>query len=242
MAEISDAQPAVQFTTTGSGDVAPIGANAGDLRADPFAVGAVAALAQDVEDLGALMHLGAHVVGGPGVAPHHRVVAHDAAGRVVQGAQDRVAGMVGSVEAGGDLLDVVGADDAGVDALQLVDLGSPVHGAQGAVGVGQGQVAPLAEHHIDVQIGRHRVVKLQRPVIEGHTGGGEVVGPHDRGVAARSAAAQIGLVEHGHVGDAVVAGQVVSRGQAVNAPADHDGVIGALELGVTPYPGPSPAP
>ena len=40
------------------------------------------------------MHLGAHVVGGPGVAPHDRVVANDAAGRMVEGSEDRIAGMI----------------------------------------------------------------------------------------------------------------------------------------------------
>jgi len=67
-------------------------------------------------------------VGTSGVAPHHCVVADDAAGWMVQGPQDWVAGVLGDIEAGCLLLDLLGIDDARIDALQLVDLGAPMHG------------------------------------------------------------------------------------------------------------------
>ena len=224
------------------GDVAPVRANTGHPSPSAFAVGTVTAFAENVGDLRLLVHLDAHVVRCPGVSPHHRVVADDAAGRVIQGALDRVAGVVGGVEARALLLDLVGADHAGVDTAELVDLGAPVHRAQGGVGVGQRQVAPLAEHHVDVQLHRHLLIQVHRAVVEGHPFGGEVVGAHDGGVAPRAAAAQVGLVEHGHIGHAVIAGQVIGGGQTVHAAADHHGVVGPLQVAIAPHPRPRLAP
>ena len=100
-----------------SGDVAPVGAHTGDAPSRALAAGTVAAGTQDVEHLGLLVHLHAHVISGAGVAPHHRVMAHDPARRVEERSQDRVPGTIGGVEAGGFLLDLIGADDTGVDSL-----------------------------------------------------------------------------------------------------------------------------
>ncbi|MNR34900.1 hypothetical protein D3C85_1527090 [compost metagenome] len=53
----------------------------------------------------------------------------------------------------------------------------------------------------------------------------QVVGAHDGGVARGVAAAQPALLDHRHVGDAVLLGQVVGGGQAVPATADDDHVV-----------------
>ena len=90
------------------------------------------------------------MVGGSGVAPNHCVVAHGASGRVKESAQNGVTSVGRDVQAGGFFFDVCRVDNAGVDALQLVDFGSPVHGAQCRVGVGQGQVATAREHDVEV--------------------------------------------------------------------------------------------
>ena len=82
------------------------------------------------------------------------------------------------------------------------------------------------------------VVERQRAVVEGHTLGGQVVRAHDGGVAPRSAAAQIALVDNGNVGDAVVGCQVVGGGKAMNAAANNDHVVGRLEVMVSPHPWP----
>ena len=133
---------------------------------------------------------------------------------------------------------VLRIDDAGVDALELVHLGPPVHRAQRRVGVGQREVAPLGEHDVQVQVVGHRLVEGQRAVIEGHSLGREVVGAHDGGVAAGAATSHVALVDHGHVGDAMVLGQVVGRGEAMHPGADDDDVIGVAHLGASPHPWP----
>ena len=178
------------------------------------------------------------MIGSAGVAPVDRVVANDAAGRMVQRAENRIPGMRARVEARCQLLHLARIDHRRIDALQLVDLGPPMHGAERAVGVGQGEVASLAEHDVDVQVGGHRVVERERAVVEGDTFGRQIVRADDRRVATRSAAPEVALVEDGHIGDAVIGGEVVGAGQAVDAAADDDHVVGGLQLGIAPHAGP----
>ncbi len=178
------------------------------------------------------------VVGTPGIAPDDGVVTDDAARGVVQGAHDRVPGVRRDVQAGGLLLYLLRVNDAGVDALELVDLGSPVHGPQRSVGVGQGEMAPPREHDVQVQVGGHRVVQVQRPVVEGHALRCEVVGADDGRVASGAATTDVALVDDGHVCDAVVLGEVVSGGQAVETTTYDDDVVRVAHLRATPHPWP----
>ena len=57
-----------------------------------------AVLDVDAGDFGVLVDVDAALVGLAGIAPHHRVMADDAAGRVIQRGQDRVARLVAHVE------------------------------------------------------------------------------------------------------------------------------------------------
>ena len=62
------------------------------------------------------MDLDAAAVGTARKAPHHRVVPDDPARRVVERAHDRPRRPVGEVELGTERRDLVGEDDAAVDA------------------------------------------------------------------------------------------------------------------------------
>ena len=232
------AQPAVQFTTIGCVDVALAGSHAGDLAAGALALGAGAALDKDVEHFGLLMEVDAIGIGAAGVSPHDGVVADRAAGRMVEGAEDRVSGVGADIERWGELLDLGRRDHRRVDALQLVDLGPPVHRPQRRVGVGEGEVAAFAEHHVEVQVVRHRVVEVEAAVVERHAFRRQIVRAHDGGVPARPAAAEVLLVDDRNVGDAMVRCEVVRRGESVDTAADDHHVVGALELRLTPDPRP----
>ena len=104
--------------------------------------------------------------------------------------------------------------------------------------MGEGEVASDAEHDVDVELGGHFVVEGEGAVVEGDACWGEVVGAHDGCVSARAAGAEVGLIEHGDVGDAVVFGEIVGGGEAVDASADDDGVVGFLEVLGAPNFGP----
>ena len=64
------------------------------------------------------------------IGPDDRVMSDDSPGRVPESAEDRIARVVGRIEKRCERLDLVRPDDVGVDALQLVDLGTPAHGPQ----------------------------------------------------------------------------------------------------------------
>ena len=64
----------------------------------------------------------------------------------------------------------------------------------------------------------------------GHGLGRVVVGPHDLGVTARSAAPDVVALEDGDVGDAVVRREVVREGQPVHPAADDDDVVARREV------------
>ncbi len=192
----------------------------------------------DAGDLGVLVNVHAAGGGAPGVAPDHRVVPDDPAGRVVERAEDRVPRVRRGVQVRHQPLDLGRVDDLGVDALQLVDLGPPAHGAQRGVVVGQREVPAPGEHHVVVQVRGQRAVELHRPVVEPDALGGQVVGAQDRRAAAGAAAADVALVQHGDVGDPVVDREVVGGGQAVHPAADDDHVVAAAHRLVGPGPRP----
>ena len=66
-------------------------------------------------------------------------------------------------------------------------------------------------------------------VVELHAFGRQIVGADDGSVAAGIAAAEVALVEHGDVADAVVAGQIIGGRQTVTAGADDDHIVAGLE-------------
>jgi len=89
-------------------------------------------------------------------------------------------------------------------------------------------------HGVVVEILLHVLPQFQGVGIELGIAGQEVVGAHDGGVAAHIAAADIALLDHRDIGDSMVLGEVVSRGQPVPAAADDDDIILGLRLRVAP--------
>ena len=158
----------------------------------------------DVEQLRLLVDLHAHRVGGAGVAPVDGVVADRATGWVVQGAEDRIPRVLADVHERDEPGDLLRADHLGVDALQLVDLRPPAHRPQGRVVVGEREMSPLREHHVEVQLCGQLLVELDGAVVEGDAVGRQVVRPHDGGVPPGPAAADVALVDDRHVRDAPV--------------------------------------
>ena len=101
---------------------------------DPTARGAhagdAAAFYVDARHLGVLMDVDAARIGAPGVAPVDGVVADDAARRMVQRPEDRVACARRDVEKRHEPLHLRRPDHFGLYPLELVHLGAPAHGPQ----------------------------------------------------------------------------------------------------------------
>ncbi len=94
--------------------------------------------------------------------------------------------------------------------------------------------APLTEHDIEVQLLAESLVELQRVLIERRAFVPQIVRANDGGVASRVAAAEPALLQHGHVPDAVLLGEVVRRRQPVAAAADDHHVVLGFWLGAAP--------
>ena len=115
-------------------------------------------------------------------------------------------------------------------AEQPVHLGALGLHDQRAVGVREREVPVLREHEVEVELGREPLVELHALRVERGALRSAVVGPDDGRVAAGRAGADVALLDDRHVGDAVVLGEVVRRGEPVRAAADDDDVVVALEL------------
>jgi hypothetical protein len=86
--------------------------------------------------------------------PHDRVVADSPAGRVIERRLDRIHGVLGDVEVGGEALDLARLDHPAVDPEQPVDLGPLLHHEHRAIGVGEREVALLREQQVEVELDR----------------------------------------------------------------------------------------
>ena len=166
---------------------------------------AVAVRAVDAGDLGVRVDLRAARVRAACEAPDDRVVADDAARRVVQRAEHRMHGVVGHLHRRAQRLDLVGPDEPRVDAVEPVDLGAVGHDEHRAVRVGEREMTAAAEEDVEVEVLRQPVVELQRRVVEPRALRRLVVRAQDRRVAPGGAGADVVLLEHRDVGDAVLA-------------------------------------
>jgi hypothetical protein len=181
------------------------------------------------------MDLDAHPVRLPGVRPHDRVVADDAARRVIQRRHDRERGAIGQVELRAERADLVGVDHAGVDAQEAVHLGALVGDVHRALGMSEREVALLREQQVVVELLREVLVQPERLLVEGHALGRPVVGADDRGVATRAAGADVVLLQDRDLRDAALR-ELVSDREPVGAAADDHDVVRRLQLGATPHP------
>ena len=140
----------------------------------------------------------------------------------------------GGVDDRADLLDLVGRQPLGVDAVELVGL-DPAHAVADVLqAVREVQHPALAEQDRVAQVLLEALPQLQGVLVDRRALVPQVVRPDQRGVAGHVAARQPAPLQHRDVGDPVVLGQVVRGGEAVAAAADDDHVVGLLRLRVAP--------
>ena len=209
-------------------DIAQRGLDPGDL----------AARLAHARDLAFLDDVHPHVGTGPGIAPGHRVVARCAAARLPQRPQHRVARPRDRNDRH-QFLDPLRGDELGRHALQRIGHRGALVAPHLGLGLGQHHHPAGAEHHVVIEVLAHRLVERTRLFID--RGGRilEVVRADDGGVAPGIAAAQPALLDHRHIGDAVVLAKIEGGGQPVAAGADDDHVVFLLRLARGPGPLPS---
>ena len=121
---------------------------------------------------------------------------------------------------------LLAVEQLGIDAVQAHGVAAPRVGVALGVGMVEVEHAALAHHGVVVEVLLQPLPELHRPFVERRVAGQQVVGADDRGVAADVAGADLALLQHRDVGDAVHLGQVVGRRQPVSAAADDDDVVG----------------
>jgi hypothetical protein len=127
---------------------------------------------------------------------------------------------------------LLGIEQFAVDAVEAVGADPTLGITDVLQGVAQVVDAALGEHHVVVQVLGQAFPQFHRVFVQVRRLVPQVVGTNDGGVARGVTAAQPAFFDHGHVGDAVLLGQVVGGRQTMPATADDDHVVDLLGVGV----------
>ena len=138
------------------------------------------------------------------------------------------------VEEGIHLAHRLAVEQFGIHAVDAHGIAAPREGIALRIGVAEIQDAALRDHGVEVEVLLEALPQLHRPFVERIVARQHVVGADDRGVAADVAGAQPALLQHRHIGEAMLLGEVIGRRQAMPAAADDDDVIFRLRLGLAP--------
>ena len=138
------------------------------------------------------------------------------------------------VEEGIHLAHRLAVEQFGVHAVDAHGIAAPGEGVALRIGVTEVQDAALRDHGVEVEVLLEALPQLHRPFVEGVVARQQVVGADDGGVAPDVARAQPALLQHGHIGEAMLLGEVVGSGQAMPAAAHDDDVVFRLGLGLAP--------
>jgi hypothetical protein len=187
----------------------------------------------DARHFAALDDVDATAVGAARIAPGHRIVAHCAAAPLQEAALDGKARIV-IVEEGIHLAHRIAVEQLGIHAVDAHGVAAPREGVALRIGVTEVQDAALRDHGVEVEVLLEAFPQLHRPFVEGVVARQQVVGANDGGVAADVARTQPALLQHGHIGEAMLLGEVIGGGQAMPAAAHDDDVVFRLGIGLAP--------
>src|SRR2546428_13553571 len=98
------------------------------------------------------MNLDSQPVARARVSPHYGVVPDDAAGRMIERSHHRKTRALAHIHRRYELANLVGIDDAAVDAEHLVVFRTPAQASKRGVGVCERQVTALAEKQVPLQL------------------------------------------------------------------------------------------
>ena len=184
----------------------------------------------ETRDLAVLQDIHAERRSRTRIAPSHGVVAGRATARLHETTEHGVARIGCGVQQRNALLHFFACEHEGVDAVQVHGAHPAVTGFHVVARMQHVHDAALAEHDVVVQVLRQAFVQAQRKVVERGTLRVVVVRADDGGVAAGVAATQPATLQHRHVRNAVVLGEVVGAGQAMATATDNHHVVTRLRF------------
>src|SRR5205823_835031 len=180
--------------------------------------------ATDAGDFAVLDDVRAGLRGRPCVAPGDRIVPNGAAAALQESAEHRIAAVV-EVDERHELLHLLATQRFGVHPVQAHHVGTAREKVALRLGVKQVERAALAHHRVEVEPLLEPLPELQRELVEADVLGVKVVGADDGRVAPDVAEPDRAPLEHRHVPDAVLGGEVVGGRQPMAAPADDHHAI-----------------
>ncbi len=187
------------------------------------------------DDFGLLNQVNAQCVCRTGETPGHRIVTSDTTTALNCRADDRVTGVFRAVQVRDFLGDLLAVEQFAVHTVKPVGADTALGVAHVLQGVAQVVYAALGEHDVVVQVLGQAFPQFHRVFIKVGRFVPQVVGAHDGGVTRGIAAAQPAFFDHGHIGNAVLLGQIIGRRQTVPAAADDDHVIDLFRGGRAPH-------
>ena len=166
------------------------------------------------------------VFGAPlGQTPDHGIMAHDAAGGMVHGPVDGKGDILGDVQCRNHLFGLFGIDQVALNTVELSCGDGHAGRLHGRFAVHEVEITTVIEHEIEIQLfGEHRP-KVQRLLVERYVILRPLVGPHDRRVSTGTAEPDEALLDDSDILHAMIAGQIVGRGEPVQTATDNDGVV-----------------
>jgi hypothetical protein len=133
----------------------------------------------------------------------------------------------------------VAVEQFGIDAVQAHRIAAPGEGVALLVGVIEIEHAALAHHRVVIEALLQPLPQLHRPFVEALVARQQIVRADDGGVPPGIAGADVALLQHRHVGDAVLAREVIRGREPVAAAADDHDIVLGLRLGLAPRRGPA---
>ncbi len=143
--------------------------------------------------------------------------------------------MIAEIHEGNQRFDLIGINHPAVDALNLVDFGPPAHGAQRGIGVGQRHVATLWEHDIEIKIFSQILIQFDTFIIKEDPLRSQIVGADDGGVSTTAPTPNVPFVQNRYIGNPIVSGQVIGRGQTVYPTANDNHIIALFHWLYAPH-------
>ena len=210
------------------GNGAPIGLNGGDS----------AVVGEHAGDFASLDQIHSRVRGLAGITPGDRVVPRNAAAVLDEAPVDWEAAI--QVDVGDAPANRFRTQNFGIDSVHRDGICPAPVDFQFMWAVADGENAPRAEHHIEVDFLAEVFEQPKRMFVECTAFGIEVIRPAHHGVTAGVPAAQVPLFEHGDAADALMPGEVIGRRQAMPSRADDQHIIVFSGLAVRPGARPLP--
>jgi len=168
------------------------------------------------------------------IAPRDRVVPRDARAALIHAAARRKAHLIVRADQGHELAHGGRVQIFAVDPVDVERVRPAAEHLFVVTAIADREQPARAEHDVEVEFFRQRLVEAQRKVVDVGALAEEVVGADDGRVPSRIAAADPAAFDHRDVPHPVLFGEVIGGRETMPAAADDHDIVGRLGLRAAP--------